>query len=662
MRIVLAALFAASSLVYGAGAEQCYATFNGSELKIGNTRVERVWRFTKGGLYPVSFRLKSGAEWLSGPPDSTAPSNGTPAAETPKLAVRRGRGTPVEEESLTADLTAGSAHYRFQIYPGADGLSVQVLAGGGPAVATGEQVKASGIETAAAAKGGLKGDVAEALALIPQHLRVIQVNLADQTDIHNELVQEREWLLHSNEKIQVAGNLLIVENTFTHEGLILLKEAPLPHARPVKRDVDFEIDPNRRRVAALGTERVTTLAYTGGLGGRVVTLQNYQRQLRIFDPSRDGMFLSNTWGDRSRDARINTEFLTKEIEAGARLGVDVIQVDDGWQQGRSANSVNAGGVWNGFWAADPHFWNANATRFPGGLKPLVEAAKARGMRFGLWFAPDSSNDFANWEKDAAQLLTYWKNEGVRYYKIDGVKSTTTLGEERLHKMFERILTESKGEIAFDLDVTAEIRPGYFGSMSTGPLFVENRYTDLHRYWPHQTLRNLWELAHYVDPLRLRIEFLNNARNGNLYPNDPLAPSKFSPDYLFATTMFANPLGWFEISNLGPEYFARVSPLVAVWKKNREAIHRGNIVPLGSAPDGTSWTGFASVAQDRKSAQLLVFREENSTADWIVDVPLLLQGSYKVSVLGGSGAATVNQTTVKVKIPEPRSYVWLIIEP
>jgi alpha-galactosidase len=79
-------------------------------------------------------------------------------------------------------------------------------------------------------------------------------------------------------------------------------------------------------------------------------------------------------------------------------------------------------------------------------------------------------------------------------------------------MFDRMLEGSDGNMVFDLDVTAEIRPGYFGLPDIGPLFVENRYTDFHRYWPHKTLRNLWELSLVVDPVRLRMELLNNTRN------------------------------------------------------------------------------------------------------------------------------------------------------
>jgi alpha-galactosidase len=99
------------------------------------------------------------------------------------------------------------------------------------------------------------------------------------------------------------------------------------------------------------------------------------------------MFLSNTWGDRSRDARINEQFMLREIAAAARLGVDVIQIDDGWQKGRSANSAGGKGVWNGYWATDPECWTPDARRFPNELAPGVGAAGAKGMKFGLWYGP-----------------------------------------------------------------------------------------------------------------------------------------------------------------------------------------------------------------------------------------------------------------------------------
>lgn len=144
-------------------------------------------------------------------------------------------------------------------------------------------------------------------------------------------------------------------------------------------------------------------------------LHRLQACYRVFRPGRDGLLVSNTWGDRNRDSRINEPFVRAEIAAGAALGVDVCQVDDGWQKGITANSslVAKGGVWNGFWAA----------------------------------------------------------------------------ELNLMQLFSRVRTATQGELSIDL--TAEVRPGYFGAMPVGPLFLENRYSDWRQWFPHATLRYLW---------------------------------------------------------------------------------------------------------------------------------------------------------------------------
>jgi len=51
--------------------------------------------------------------------------------------------------------------------------------------------------------------------------------------------------------------------------------------------------------------------------------------------------------------------------------------------------IDAG--WNGAhdnWARAVGSWNCNAERFPNGLKPVGDAAHARGMRFLVWFEPE----------------------------------------------------------------------------------------------------------------------------------------------------------------------------------------------------------------------------------------------------------------------------------
>ncbi len=653
----------------------CYASWSDKELTVGNAFIERKWRIANGLLTATSFRDKTAnVEWVVKPaakpaplPVATLPNESRPFQITPKT----GRLSPVEDESLTLDIAApgkASLTYRLQIFPASRGVSIRFDAQGELAESKAAKAKPSdapsGVESPDASKKiPDAGDSLEDLLLSPQHLRFAQVTLIDQTDAHNELTFESEWLLQPNEQtLALPGNLFYIEDTLRKTGLVFLKLAPLPKARPVKSDADAFVYPGQHRLRFAGQGYpFVLLAYSGGSAGRIEALQTFQRQLRQYQPQRDAMFLTNTWGDRNRDARINEAFMLKEIAAGARLGVDVIQIDDGWQKGMSANSAHGKGAWNGFWASDPNFWQPHPQRFPSGLAPLVQAAREKGMRFGLWFAPDTTNNGANAQRDTDRLLQLHKESGIDYFKIDGIKISSSDVESNLQKFFGRLLADSNAQVTFDLDVTAETRFGYFGVTSTGPLFVENRYSDWRRYWPHHTLRNLWKLSHFVDPLRLRMEFLNNARNADKYPDDPLAPARYRPDYLFATTMYANPLGWFEISSLPEEYIASVSKLVAVWKRERAKLFAGTIVPIGSAPDGASWTGFASVAPDRQGAYILVFRELNTQADWSTDLPLLAPANYTVTPLAGDGTAELKQGKLMVHIPDAQRYLWVRLD-
>ncbi len=664
---------------------RCTVEWTGEELALANTRIERRWRVANGLLYPLSLKDRaSGREWLARPAEQPAPCPEVPLPEEPRaIRVMAGHGVfgPTEAPALRVEVVSTGPTLALctclQLFDDAPGIQVQlhaepVEAPAGEArsgTASGEDAAPTGIEGPAHEAGTPAGpvDLLEQLALSPAHLRLTQVTLLDQTDIRNELLFESEWLLHPNElRLELSGNLFAIEELFSGDGLLFLKQAPLPHARPVQAGPDLRVNGASRVFHFLGHGAgpgggqgypYVILVYRGGASGRTEALQAYQRQIRAFNPARDGLLLSNTWGDRSQDSRVCEEFMRQEVNAAASLGVDVIQIDDGWQKGRTSNSAQAGGVWGGFWAADPEFWAPHAERFPNGLEPIIAEARERGMQFGLWYAPDPADDYANWERDAARVLELHRAHGIRTFKIDGVRMESKAAETNLRRFFDRVLQETRGEVVFDLDVTAAVRPGYWGMMHVGPLFIENRYTEWRRYWPHQTLRNLWKLARYVDPLRLRMEFLNHTRNTHLYGDDPLAPASYSPAYLFAITLFANPLGWFEVSNLPAAYVEEVAELVKVWKAHRERLFQGYIHPIGETPDGTSWTGFLSVGEDRHEGYLILFREVNDRPSYSLALPMLQAGEYAVECLAGQGSAVVHAGRVEAEIPNARGFLF-----
>lgn len=645
----------------------CYANWDDTALTVGNSRFSRSYVVTGGMLRTVSIRSASGNEWIR---DAVKGSKGKL-----KVSCSSEKRNPAGAEGLVARVSAGGSTTTIRVYPEASGVLVEQdwkkplpeLTVDSSKDAYHQARESAGKIYAASLKVG------DARRFAPYYIRVTATTLFDQTDARNDLVKSDSWMMPSCQlNASVSATLLDVRDIATGEGLAFLRLAPMPVSRPV--DIpDFIIGPGDRCVVPLANGYpVAELVYEGGDAGRIKALQDFQRSIRPYRPGRDGVFLSNTWGDGNRDSRIRADFLMKEVDAAADIGVDVIQVDDGWQRGRTANSSKKPlpgmrKTWSDFRAVDPKFWEPDEERFPQGLAPLAAAAKAKGLGFGLWFGPDSSDELKYWEEDADCLLDYYRKYGVRYFKIDALVITSPLGFERNRKFFDKMLKESDGDMVFDLDCTAAIRPGYFGLMDIGPLFVENRYArpGSRRYRPHQTLRNLWCLSHVVDPVRLRMELLNPGKQQELYAGegDPLAPAKWPADALFAITMMASPLGWMELSDVSPEVRAAWKPLVSRWKKERSMMHSGTILPIGAEPDGWSWTGFFSCAKDASCAYALVFREQNAKDEFDVDLtPLVPSGTSfkKAEVIGGRGKAELGDKglELEVEVPAKLDFAWV----
>ncbi len=404
-----------------------YAQIQGDTLRLGNALMERTWRVSGTALLPVSVTDKrSGFEWIVPP---------APPAFSPALATLEqhlddgGVGEPALRATvrITAPGQNTAGIYHFHVPGTVAALSVWV--------------ERSGDESKDASSPFL-----ETLQLAPLHLRMAQVELRDQTDEHNELAFEHEWLIHPAERtVSLSGNLFWFEDVLSGRGLAVLKEAPLPHVRPISSEYDLRVTGSRELTVSTlpgigdAGHRTTLLCYEGGAVGRIQTLHAYQRSLRRYDPARDGLFLSNTWGDRGQDAHLSAVFLAEEIAAAATLGVDVVQIDDGWQSGQTTNSAQAGsGRWEDFWS-DLNFWSPHPIRFPEGLAPIVEAARAVGIKIGLWYAPDSTADFAHWSKDAQTILALHRLYHINHFKLDGIKIRSAQGEAAVQQLFEALL-------------------------------------------------------------------------------------------------------------------------------------------------------------------------------------------------------------------------------
>ncbi|MEM6315748.1 MAG: alpha-galactosidase, partial [Planctomycetota bacterium] len=525
--------------------------------------------------------------------------------------------------------------------------------------------------------GGPFAGLFDLLPMADRHLTLTRVDLRGVTDEHHEIAATtRTNFIGAPRRLGLTGNLFSIDDPHTGTGLVLVRHGMLPASAYPPRRGSADLQLHRGTIALLdATTRPTDeptddgwfesdwhalLAYTGGPAGRTRLLQRYEQHLRRPELSPRRM-LSNTWGDRGRDGRLGEQFLLDEVDAAADLGVDIVQIDDGWQAGRSANSVDpTGGKWTGFWE-DETFWDPHPQRLPNGLEPILAATAKHDLRLGLWYAPDSADDFANWPRDVERILQLHQRYGVDHFKLDSVDITSGRGQANFDKLLDGLRVGSGGRVVLDLDATAGRRPDYLGRPDTGPVFVENRYTDWGNYQPHLTLRALWQLTHWIDPARLRFEWLNPDRNTDRYPQaSPLAPSAMGIDYLFAITMVAQPLAWLELQQLDAARRETLRPLVRRWCGHRDAWSGASVLPIGAAPGGGSWTGFQIVTADESAAtHVVLFREPLAPAVGLMHLPVA--ASAVSNVVHGDDVVTLRDgSTMLVESEQAGSCHWLTL--
>ena len=516
-------------------------------------------------------------------------------------------------------------------------------------------------------------DVLDCVPLGSRHLNVKSFKLYDKTDYNDMLVEQQSATVYTfrNGDLKRDGNVFCINDYTSDNSIMLIKHSPTESSALNRKGCDFTMQGNVYATLygtgidfnSMPDGKVPYYASAVGVGKTENIYEEMWRYNTAFsvDDPRGALFcMSNTWGDRSQDMAVCESFMLKEIERAHQMGVDIIQIDDGWQLGVTANSLRKkGGVWEGYYADNSDFWAVNPERFPNGLQTVVDKAREYGIEFGLWFSPDSSNDFENYQKDVDTLMNLYNTYGIRYFKLDGVKIRNKLCEMRFIKLLQELTNRTKGDMRFNLDVTAEDRFGYMYESQFGTLFVENRYTDFPNYFPHNTFKNVWNLAHVIPTRRLQMELLNTRRNTDKYEGVLFAPNTYSPDYLFATVMVANPLFWMEMTNLAEEDAENLAKISAVYKDYKAELFHSRVVPIGNRPDGMNFSGYFCECSDTKTYNLILFREAAKCDTFTFKLPKDISHlKGEVIYQNANSEYNINGKQITIKFSQKRSFVWL----
>ena len=666
--------------------KDCYIKYENNILTIGNSVIERGISLENG--IPASIYLKNvktDYEFHS-TDDKKCVMFGVPGFDFASSRVsvyaytdnREGFSNEAAVAEVHFDKDNASVYAYFRIYPECGfintTLSLDGTFGSGVEMNICEEEYSDYFKAAS-------GDM-EAVGIQNEHVMIHVTELVDFTDVHNNVVfKHDELMFHAPWYNPLKGQFFVFDDYVEKEAFMLVKEAPCAFGRFCDSDQDANFHKNERAyVKGFGVDfsgvkqfnhDIQLYNVTIGVGKADKLLSDYKKYYRNEwkDGDKGTFTMSNTWGDRNGDSRICEEFMLKEAEAGGKIGVDIIQLDDGWQKGLTANSrfvkkEKGEGVWgSGYYDTDPDFWMPAPHKFPSGFDKISDAIIENGAHVGLWFSPDFANDYENVDKDIETVVELHDKYHVKFFKIDGVNIiNSTIGTKLLHFVKE-IYKRTNNDINLDMDITGnQKRWGHLFNKHLGNLFLENRYAKNHpsrpgtyTYFPYSTLRNLWQLSEMIPAQRFQIEMPNRLLGiGSYKENDILAPMNYTQDYLFAITMFACPLLWTEMSNLEKDDLETLAKITKIHKSIKKDLANLDVKPIGQEPFGVNFTGFTALDEKGKG-YVLLFRDCTKSDTFVFENVLTEDSQLELMYSNFDVNAKKYGKNVEFTAQKPRSF-------
>jgi len=370
--------------------------------------------------------------------------------------------------------------------------------------------------------------------------------------------------------------------------------------------------------------------------GRELAIKQFDRTRYPLDPKRDIYIMANTWG--SGDSKNQSQIAAQEknviaeINSQVDLGIDVQQIDDGWQ-GRKTGGDN--------WRPVPELQYDNGESYPmypEGWATIRACFATKGIRPGLWCHNEIPLEDLKWNFDQGGFL---------FYKIDFIKADNFNSLDEVMDKIREFVKHTNHQVRINWDVTEHpARMGYFFGREYGNIYLENRKTRFPEnvvYVPYLVLRDAWHLAKYTNLNKFQITVQNGDRC-----NPKLSDANRHPhDYLTAQTLMGSPIFFQETHLLSDKARAQIRPVLAAYKKVRDEMYQGYVFPIGDEPDNKSWSGFQNVNPERNVGFITLFRQiENKEATRTIKLKFvqgqklefadLMNGDMKSIVAGPNG--------------------------
>jgi hypothetical protein len=655
-------------------------TFTENKLTVSTGKVQRVWVLTKTGFQTQSFKnLKSGKEWCGKEPIYTADWN------LPKRIDNDAAGELISIDCIESDdekftdnhllVTALFSYdcgidlkFKVRVYPNA------------PGIWTALEVKSQ--------NGFSTKDIPVDIATYKSYGSNQAVKIARNEFIpidFSQKNQRRYWGIYNNpgnrvntdnmveervvkgypifqDEQNIWANGLVVETE--GDGLIVVKESNKTVNKYGHQTGSFFCTANGVEVTGWGikpdeissefkrTWASWTILYSGGNDDMELALKEFDRVRYPVNLETDMHILIDTWGSDWQNeeydkiyGRENSEFsvIEKEIKSAADLGIDIVRIDDGWQEG-ATKSKNS--------------WHPNTkVGYDAHWAKTKKLAEENNVRIGLWAAIR----FITQE----EMLTNQKELDVATWKFDFDKLDDHDSFATRMKGIREFLkkTNYSTQTSWCPEYDDQRYGWYSAARECGPMYFQNIQNNLPNhlaYVPYITLRHHWMMAKYYNMNDLQCHWQNPSRTNPKFSD----ANQHSQSYAALSAFMAAPSCFMLTQLLEPQEREELKKIIGIYKEHRKEIFESYVFPIGNEPNNASWTGFQMYHPEKKTGYLMVFRElhnKENTAE--MKLRFIQDNKIKVTNLENNHAEIQESQKgwVQFSINKPAAYRFLKYE-
>lgn len=459
----------------------------------------------------------------------------------------------------------------------------------------------------------------EALSLKDSFVSMEAIGYFNDTQHRNTL----ETPILKREKFELNGkgsvdwtNAAIISNG--KSGVILVKEShKCANQQGVNtgginfRDRDLAVTGAGLDTLHLSTEYQScwatwSIAYQGGEESAKLALKQFDRSRYPIDSERDIYIMSNTWGSGSSGSNSKyasrEENIIRELEVSKELGLDLLQIDDGWQGTQYSEWETVPTAI--YRAGDIDVMLPDSTEYkvyPEGWQNVRSRSEELGVKLGLWAASHIPYE---------DLIKNYELGNFCSYKLDFARLTNYKILHDFESKVREFIIKTGHKVRVNWDVTENPpRIGYYFGREYGNIYLENRkpMTPINVvYHPWLVLRDAWHVAKYTNINKFQITY----QNVTLVNREVSDAYRHSHDYALAITLMGSPIFFQELHLLSSEAKAAIKPLISNYKMVREEMYEGYVFAIGEEPTNASITGFQNYNPETESGYITLFREIN----------------------------------------------------